>query len=72
MKPDNSILQTIAQRIQTVIDPEQIILFGSAASGTMTAGSDIDPLFRHSGDIGQLADNRRVRSTQQFMDIQPA
>jgi len=69
MKPDDSILQTIVQRIRAVIDPEQIILFGSAASGTMTADSDIDLLIIHSGYTGQRAENSRIRSALGELDI---
>ncbi|MGD9974919.1 MAG: nucleotidyltransferase domain-containing protein [Desulfatirhabdiaceae bacterium] len=69
MKPDDSILQTIAQRIRTVIDPEQIILYGSAASDTMTADSDIDLLIIHSGYTGHRAENSRIRSALGDLEI---
>lgn len=35
-------LDTIVQKIVSSYQPEQIILFGSAARGRMDAGSDID------------------------------
>ena len=39
-----STLAEIVRRIRSVMCPERIILFGSAATGTMTPGSDIDLL----------------------------
>ena len=38
------LVETIVQRILTVSRPQRIILFGSAAHGSMTANSDIDLL----------------------------
>ncbi len=38
------LVETIVQRILTVSRPQKIILFGSAAHGSMTADSDIDLL----------------------------
>jgi uncharacterized protein len=38
----NELLQEITQRLVTQFEPEQVILFGSQAWGTPTAGSDID------------------------------
>jgi predicted nucleotidyltransferase len=39
-----ALLQEIAQRIAAEFDPEKVILFGSHASGTPDANSDIDLL----------------------------
>ncbi len=50
----DSLLQEIAGRILAVTKPDRIILFGSAATGTMTPDSDIDLLIVES-DLG----NRR-------------
>ena len=44
MTVDNSLLQAILQRIKSVCQPSLVILFGSAATGKMTADSDIDLL----------------------------
>ena len=41
---DQATLDEIIRRILAVASPEKIILFGSAATGTMTADSDIDLL----------------------------
>jgi predicted nucleotidyltransferase len=43
MKPVNEeLLREITQRLVAVFHPEQVILFGSHAWGTPTAGSDVD------------------------------
>ena len=42
--PDEALFQEIVRRITAVSQPRQIILFGSAATGTMTVDSDIDLL----------------------------
>ena len=44
MGVDQSILNEIVKRVLTVVSPDKIILYGSAATGTMTRGSDIDLL----------------------------
>ena len=41
---DDSLTSELVQRILTAAKPDRIILFGSAASGTMTRDSDIDLL----------------------------
>ena len=44
MGVDDKIIAEIVRRILTVIQPDRIILFGSAATGQMTKDSDIDLL----------------------------
>jgi predicted nucleotidyltransferase len=44
MGVDDKIIAEIVRRILTVIQPDRIILFGSAATGGMTKDSDIDLL----------------------------
>jgi predicted nucleotidyltransferase len=41
---DQSVIDEIVRRILTVAAPDRIILFGSAATGSMNADSDIDLL----------------------------
>ena len=41
---DDSLTQEIVQRLLGVTKADRIILFGSAAAGAMTRGSDIDLL----------------------------
>lgn len=41
---DQSLLEEIVRRIRSVTGPELVIMFGSAATNTMTPDSDIDLL----------------------------
>jgi predicted nucleotidyltransferase len=47
------VLKKIIQRIVEVAQPEKIILFGSAARGTMGRHSDVDLLVVKSGEFDQ-------------------
>lgn len=49
MKLDQDIVDEIVRRVRSVVTPERIILFGSAATGEMAADSDIDLLVLYSG-----------------------
>lgn len=51
MELSESIIDEIVARICRVSRPERIILFGSAATGTMAESSDIDLLVLESGDV---------------------
>ena len=44
MTVDETLLEEVVRRVLTVARPERIILFGSAATGQMTADSDLDLL----------------------------
>lgn len=44
MRPDQTTVEDIIERVVSAANPERIILFGSAATGTMTRNSDIDLL----------------------------
>lgn len=44
MTIDDTLVQEIVRRVLTVASPDRIIMFGSAAAGTMTRDSDIDLL----------------------------
>jgi predicted nucleotidyltransferase len=48
-QPDSAILADIVNRIVQVAQPEQIVLFGSAARGTMGPNSDYDLLVIKKG-----------------------
>ena len=41
---DDSLVREVVRRVREVIQPDRIILFGSAATGEMTRDSDIDLL----------------------------
>ena len=49
----DTVLREIIRRIVEVAEPEQIILFGSAARGEMGRHSDIDLLVVKEGDFDQ-------------------
>lgn len=44
LAPSPTLLDDLVRRIRTVIEPKRIILFGSAARGTMGPDSDLDVL----------------------------
>ena len=45
------IINEIVERVRGVATPERIILFGSSATGEMTADSDIDLLILEAGPV---------------------
>ena len=52
---DQDTLDEIIRRVVEVAQPERIILFGSAAQGTMTRNSDVDLLIvKEGGDAKNL------------------
>ena len=48
MPLDETLLSEIIRRVLEIVRPDRIILFGSAARGTMTRDSDIDLLILES------------------------
>ncbi len=54
--PDDAVVQEIVRRVIETVDPDRIILFGSAARGDMGPDSDLDFLVIKSGkyDRGRL------------------
>jgi len=54
-------IDQIVQRVLGVASPERIILFGSSATGTMTADSDIDLLILESDPPDSRDEGRRIR-----------
>ena len=57
MSIDKNTVQEIIRRILTVAQPDMVILFGSAATGSMTRDSDVDLLI-----IETNPDDRRKES----------
>lgn len=51
--PSDAILQEIIRRIVEVVQPEQIILFGSGVRGDMNPHSDVDLLVVKRGPFDQ-------------------
>ena len=60
---DEVTLDEIVRRILSVTSPEKIILFGSAATGTMTPDSDIDLLVVEANPGDQRKESVRIYST---------
>ena len=58
---DQNLLKTIVDRILSATQPERIILFGSAATCTMTRDSDLDLLVVGDGFTDNREENRRLR-----------
>jgi predicted nucleotidyltransferase len=60
---DQELIDEIVRRVLSVIRPDRIILFGSAATGPMTKDSDIDLLIVQASNDdprGQWAEVRRA------------
>ncbi len=66
---DQDTLDEIIRRVVEVAQPERIILFGSAAQGTMTRNSDVDLLIvKEGGD----AKNLRARIYENLYGVRVA
>lgn len=48
---DDNIIETIKEKIISAVDPEKIILFGSHATGTAIADSDLDFVVIWNSDL---------------------
>ena len=62
--PDKKKLAEIIRRIVEVAKPDKIIMFGSAAKGTMGPNSDVDLLVIKSGNI-----HRRRLAQKIYMNL---
>ncbi len=58
---DDTLTQEIVRRILSVTRPDRVILFGSAATGTMTRDSDIDLLVIAPPCDNTIAQRVRIR-----------
>jgi predicted nucleotidyltransferase len=63
------LIEKIVQRILNVADPIRIIVFGSAAAGTMTPDSDLDLLVIEDGFTNQRAENLRLRQALKDLEV---
>jgi len=61
MTISEKVLQNIIEKIRCVAGPERIILFGSAAQGTMTTDSDMDLLVIKKNLKDQRSEVIRIR-----------
>jgi predicted nucleotidyltransferase len=57
---DPAVLEEIVRRIVEVARPERIILFGSAARGTMRPNSDVDLLVIKAGEFRRLEVTKEI------------
>lgn len=64
---DHALLAEIVRRILSVAKPDKIILFGSAAEGTMTPDSDIDLLVVEPEIADRDAEYVRIRQALRGM-----
>jgi predicted nucleotidyltransferase len=62
-------LREIVRRIVAAVDPEKIILFGSAARGTMGPDSDLDLLVVKSGEYHPVDASQAVYRTLPDIDL---
>lgn len=62
MEIDERVLAEIVRRVADVARPARIVLFGSAAEGTMTPDSDIDLLVIRDGPEDPARDGIRIRA----------
>lgn len=61
-------LREIVRRIVEVADPEKILLFGSAARGTMGPNSDLDLLVIKRGDYHHITVAQEIYSGLEDID----
>ena len=60
---DESLVREIVRRILSVVSPDKIILFGSAATGQMTRDSDIDLLIVEAEPGDRRKESVRIDAT---------
>ncbi len=63
MEIGEELLQEIVRRILTVVSPDRVILFGSAATGRMSEHSDIDLLILEESPGNRRHESVRVLDT---------
>src|SRR5438552_18431521 len=72
-KPDPAILADIVKRVVEAANPEKIVMFGSAARGTMGPDSDLDLLVIKGGKFNRhrvtTAIRRELRDAEIAVDI---
>jgi predicted nucleotidyltransferase len=60
---DDRLTREIVRRVLSVAQPDRVIVFGSAAAGTMTKDSDVDLLVLESGEAGFGSEASRIRDS---------
>jgi len=66
---DNVLINEIVRRITESARPDYVILFGSAASGSMTPDSDIDLLVLIPDVLNSREEGRRLRASLAGIEI---
>lgn len=61
VKTDEQLMQEIVSRILNIANPRRIILFGSAATGTMSSDSDLDLLVIEDDFTNEWKESIRLR-----------
>jgi uncharacterized protein len=69
MTIDQTIIDNIVRRVVSAAGVDRIILFGSAAEGTMTPDSDIDLLVLESSPKNTRNESLRIRQALRGMGI---
>lgn len=69
-RPDPAILADVVERIVNAANPEKIVLFGSAARGTMGPDSDLDFLVIKGGKFDRCRVTTAIR--QELRDAELA
>lgn len=69
MTLDDKLVSQVVTRILKVVEPERIILFGSATTSTMTPDSDIDLLVIERCLGSEREESIRLRKALSDMDI---
>ena len=65
---DQTLVQEIVARVLRVARPVRIVLFGSAAAGTMTTDSDIDLLVVEADPTDPHRESLRIRRALRGLD----
>ena len=60
---DDALITEILDRILNVAKPHKVILFGSAATGTMTRDSDIDLLIVEQDEVNRREESLRIEES---------
>ena len=58
--PSPALLEDLVRRIRSVIEPKRIVLFGSAARGTMGPDSDLDVLVIVQDGVHRLRTSQAI------------
>ncbi len=66
---EQSVVDELVSRICNAVQPNRIILFGSAATGEMTPDSDIDLLVLNPAPVEQKEEVKRIRESLRSLGL---